>query len=269
MATLTRDPVAGGDVIPWLLRLYPSAWRDRYGAELADLIAARPPSRRDQLDIVRGALDAHLHPQLADAPARRVGGTSDRVLAFGAVAVGALFSTWAGIIMVASPRWGELGSVGNDIVALSYGAGLLGAIIAIGVLLGIVYRHVVDLRPIGAIGALVAAAGFLAMIANAGATAVPLLVLGTLGMSPGLARAVGRTVALLVVGSTLFLASAMFGFVGSGGQELLWLWMLAGYGPSWVLLGVSLRRGPRAGRGSEVVHGDPTVDHERGAVRPA
>jgi hypothetical protein len=51
-------------------------------------------------------------------------------------------------------------------------------------------------------------------------------------------------VTAIVLGSTLVLASAMLGFVGSGGQELLWLWMLAAYGPSWMLLGMSLRRGP-------------------------
>ncbi|HET7725956.1 MAG TPA: hypothetical protein VFK54_01400 [Candidatus Limnocylindrales bacterium] len=47
-----------------LLRLYPASWRDRYGDELLDLLAARPPSVLDSIDIVRGALDARLHPQL-------------------------------------------------------------------------------------------------------------------------------------------------------------------------------------------------------------
>jgi hypothetical protein len=68
MATLTGDPAIADGSLPWLIRLYPSAWRERYGAELADLMAARPPSPRDRLDVVRGALDAHLHPQLADSP---------------------------------------------------------------------------------------------------------------------------------------------------------------------------------------------------------
>lgn len=47
-----------------LLGLYPVAWRSRYEAELLDLLEARPPSLPEQLDIVRGALDAHLHPQV-------------------------------------------------------------------------------------------------------------------------------------------------------------------------------------------------------------
>ncbi len=45
-----------------LVRLYPRAWRDRYEAEFLALLEARPPTARDALDTVRGALDAHLHP---------------------------------------------------------------------------------------------------------------------------------------------------------------------------------------------------------------
>ena len=47
-----------------LIRLYPRAWRERYGDEFLALIAERPPTLRDRVDIVRGALDARLSPQL-------------------------------------------------------------------------------------------------------------------------------------------------------------------------------------------------------------
>ena len=47
-----------------LLRLYPAAWRERYGPELQDLLRERPPTTRDQIDLARGALDAWLHPQV-------------------------------------------------------------------------------------------------------------------------------------------------------------------------------------------------------------
>jgi hypothetical protein len=46
-----------------LVRLYPRAWRARYGDEFAALIAERPPTLADRIDIVRGAVDARLHPQ--------------------------------------------------------------------------------------------------------------------------------------------------------------------------------------------------------------
>jgi len=51
-----------------LLRLYPSAWRDRHGEELLALLETRPPNLRDRIDLVRGALDARLHPELLPGP---------------------------------------------------------------------------------------------------------------------------------------------------------------------------------------------------------
>jgi hypothetical protein len=54
-----------------LLRLYPRAWQARYGDELLALLADRPASPLDLLDLVRGAFDARLHPQLAGTAAER------------------------------------------------------------------------------------------------------------------------------------------------------------------------------------------------------
>lgn len=74
-----------------LLRLYPAVWRDRYGAEFEALLADRPPSPLDRLDIVRGALDARLRPQLtrAESSATRRGWHPAVVLA--AITGGSLF----------------------------------------------------------------------------------------------------------------------------------------------------------------------------------
>jgi cytochrome b6-f complex iron-sulfur subunit len=44
-----------------VLRAYPRRWRERYGAEMAALLAEREPSWRDLLDLARGGLDARLH----------------------------------------------------------------------------------------------------------------------------------------------------------------------------------------------------------------
>ncbi len=52
-----------------LLRLYPRAWRARYGVELEDLVAHGPLDIRGSIDLVRGALDAHRHPELVDPAA--------------------------------------------------------------------------------------------------------------------------------------------------------------------------------------------------------
>jgi len=45
-----------------LLNLYPRAWRERYEDEFIALLEARPPDARDRVDIIRGAIDARLHP---------------------------------------------------------------------------------------------------------------------------------------------------------------------------------------------------------------
>ncbi len=51
-----------------LVRLYPRLWRDRYEAELLALLEDRPPSPLDRIDLVRGALDAHLNPATDAVP---------------------------------------------------------------------------------------------------------------------------------------------------------------------------------------------------------
>jgi len=52
-----------------LAGLYPAAWRDRYGVEFQALLKDHPPSAMQLIDIVWGALDAHLFPQ---APEGRI-----------------------------------------------------------------------------------------------------------------------------------------------------------------------------------------------------
>lgn len=46
-----------------LVGLYPRGWRDRYEVEFLALLSERPPDPLDRIDIVRGAIDARLHPQ--------------------------------------------------------------------------------------------------------------------------------------------------------------------------------------------------------------
>jgi hypothetical protein len=49
----------------WLLKLYPPRWRRRYGAELAELVAGQRFAIGTALDLLAGAIDAWVHPQLA------------------------------------------------------------------------------------------------------------------------------------------------------------------------------------------------------------
>lgn len=47
-----------------LLRLYPRAWRELYGKEFAAILATQRMSPRLLLDIIGGAVDARLQPQV-------------------------------------------------------------------------------------------------------------------------------------------------------------------------------------------------------------
>ncbi|MGA7907007.1 MAG: hypothetical protein WCA16_06325 [Candidatus Sulfotelmatobacter sp.] len=48
----------------WLLRLYPVRWRERYGEEFRAVLASQPASVGLVLDVLAGAVDAHLYPQI-------------------------------------------------------------------------------------------------------------------------------------------------------------------------------------------------------------
>lgn len=48
----------------WLLALYPRRWRERYGAEMASLLSDERLTATLLLDVLRGAFDAHRHPEL-------------------------------------------------------------------------------------------------------------------------------------------------------------------------------------------------------------
>ena len=50
-----------------VLRLYPRVWRARYEEEMLVVLASRPLSLFEGIDVLRGALDAHLHPCLGTA----------------------------------------------------------------------------------------------------------------------------------------------------------------------------------------------------------
>ena len=51
-----------------LLRLYPSRWRQRYEEEVGALIENEPLSVGLLVDLLRGAFEAHIHPELGAPP---------------------------------------------------------------------------------------------------------------------------------------------------------------------------------------------------------
>jgi hypothetical protein len=65
-----------------LLRLYPRRWRERYGEEFELVLRGTPPGAGPVLDVVRGAVDAHVRA-LRPVPLARLG-----LLVLGAAVVG-------------------------------------------------------------------------------------------------------------------------------------------------------------------------------------
>jgi len=78
------------------LRVYPAWWRARYGDEVHALLEDRPPTRRDRLDLGRGAVDAWLHPPVPS-----------RVPAVAALVGGGLWTMLATVVTLqpVAPDW--------------------------------------------------------------------------------------------------------------------------------------------------------------------
>ena len=109
-----------------LLRLYPAAWRMRYESELLDLLEARPPSVPERLDIVRGALDAHLHPQVvrpgeaAPAPVPNQESRTARQLGIGTLLGSALWIAGFAVSMLGPVVYDGYGGYRDGSAALPF-----------------------------------------------------------------------------------------------------------------------------------------------------
>ena len=63
-----------------LIALYPEAWRRRYASEMHALLEDNPPGPRATVDLLRGAVVAHLHPLDASRPRERARNSVSGVL---------------------------------------------------------------------------------------------------------------------------------------------------------------------------------------------
>ena len=164
-----------------LIALYPADWRDRYEAEFRILLADRPPTVSERLDIVVSAVDAHLHPQLERSPRVR-----DRIGV--AVLVGLALFIAAIVLASNGPvRYDEYGTYRDGAAALAPFA-LAAALLSLGLV-----RVVVEL-PADAPGARFA--GWVAAVCGPFWAlmlwVVPLglvFILGVLGLAVGARRA--------------------------------------------------------------------------------
>jgi hypothetical protein len=101
-----------------LIGLYPRHWRTRYEDEFRALMEDRPPTFVERFDIVRSAVDAHMHPQVPGSterpptppPLPEADLRLARRLGFGAVA-GAIAWVAAFIVVSIGPiRYDEAGA---------------------------------------------------------------------------------------------------------------------------------------------------------------
>ncbi len=243
MATIAHRRGTPGEDTPSLLRLYPAAWRARYGDEFAELLASRPPRLSDQLDILLGALDARINPQLGAAPASELALPGDRSVRGLTIVAGVLLTAWAAIGVSQVGRWDSPMAAGQQaLLNVAWVAGLVGSILITIALLRIALRFDQSIGSAGAVGAVLTGSGLLFSSFGAGIVRLAALGLGTALLARRLhGRLLGTVPVAVLAGTTAALIAAMLWFAGTGGQDVGILWIGLSYGPAWVLVGARLR----------------------------
>lgn len=96
-APARRSSVSGA----WVVRLFPRAWRRRYGEELVAILELQPPNLRRLIGLLYCALDAHLDPQVREGAdfSSMEGRPTMQTRIFAAAAVGAGFVLAAGLLI--------------------------------------------------------------------------------------------------------------------------------------------------------------------------
>ena len=75
----------------WLLRLYPKAWRRRYGEEFAALLEEDRMTPAAVRDVIRGAFDARLRPQVTGGATMTQFSTRPPIIGFVLLALPSFF----------------------------------------------------------------------------------------------------------------------------------------------------------------------------------
>jgi hypothetical protein len=205
-----------------LVRLYPGTWRARYGDEMRALLEGSRARRRDRLDLIRGALDAWLHPT-----------TRSRVPA-GAALIGGGLWTVAAAASVFQPVALDWPGYLIDVVAIAFVA--VGAFLVATV--GCSLRIDDGGRVMGA-AVWLSVVGYLAWMSALAATAV--------GMADSPTLAAAQTVAVLgttLVGVALIRARddriGPLLMLGSVAMLVPWTVVWLGFGAAWTAVGMLL-----------------------------
>lgn len=221
-----------------LVRLYPRAWRDRYEDEFLGVLAEAPPSFLDRIDILFGAMDARLHPEVpgdarpTEHDVRRP--PSGRLGALAAIAGGLLWGV-AGVILALAPVDPASGYKDSTLGVLLLLLGSLCTAAAVLATADVVPRNGRGVRAI----ALGIAIGSLAMLGG-----WPLLAIGIFSIwiltaiFAGLLALQGAR----LIGLALFVSTALV--VGMNTEDPRALLTIP-FGLAWMLLGAGLATGLR------------------------
>jgi hypothetical protein len=246
-----------------LVGLYPADWQARYGPEFEAVLEARLPSARDRIDIVRGAIDARLHPQVPGTGDTSPAAHPVSVLPGVLLAMGGL--SWAiASAIVATARISSSGYLDAEAALAFMMAAIilipLGSSIALGDLPSAVARrggalNVAFLVSVLAIWILpwpiLGIAMFLAVVCFALSGLHHAIVAARVGWVP---REVAALVAVATTGGVAgFVGVLMLGLGGQGGtasaQEtfrLLYTVVVAPFGVAWALVGAFMVRRSRS-----------------------
>lgn len=231
-----------------LLALYPAAWRARYGEEFAELLEMRPPNLRDRLDIVLGAVDARINPQVPGADDRERSVAGDRVARVVAILAGVLFTVWGVVGATSMVPWDSgLDPRGSpELLNLAWMAGSLGSLltaVAFGIIL-VRYERVLGYA--GAAGAVLTPAGLIMSALGMGMLGLLAIAIGVILFSwRANGRLLSTPVAFAFAAGSLFVVAGFLVFVAGGGQDVNVLLPMVGLGPSWIAFGLGLRQ-PRS-----------------------
>lgn len=231
-----------------LVGLYPAAWRHRYGDEFLALLEDRPPSGIGTLDVLWGAIDAHLFPQAPEGRFRMF----TRLAGLAAIGAGtALFLGFIpfipGINEITVPVFYGLATVGLvgihlRQVARRPGLAWLGFVLAlVGLVSGIAF---VILTRLGVIPTSGGELGWLAGIAlwiGSSVLGAVMLTIGVFALPTGLAFVLGSPIAML--GLLAGAASLAGGALDVLGQVGIIMYALGWLGVGWSLLAAQPQEG--------------------------
>ena len=213
-----------------LVRLYPRSWRARYEPEFLDLLETRPPSVRDRIDIVRGAIDARL-----DAGSPRERNRVSRLAAGTAISAGALWVAWMTVSVKAFdvPDPAPIRDVGRWLSLLA-GLSLAASHLSLG------HISLGRMRAWGG-GAAGLATVFFGVSAFGGGFAAIIGLASSIGLAAAVAgRSLPSWIGVGWVVATVLVIAALYRLVASQWTDPSVMEPAIAYGIAWIVIGATI-----------------------------